>query len=117
MRLATTRGTNALLERKGAPVALFITRGFAAGLRIGTQQRPELFALAIRKPAPLYSAVVEVGGRLAADGSEIAPLDAAALAAVRGPAAALVAAGKRGAAVAPPPSDREPPPRPALGGL
>src|SRR5262249_28648959 len=29
LRLATTRGTNALLERKGAPTALFVTRGFA----------------------------------------------------------------------------------------
>ena len=47
MRLATTRGTNALLERKGAATALFITRGFADLLRIGTQQRPDLFALEI----------------------------------------------------------------------
>jgi 5-oxoprolinase (ATP-hydrolysing) len=100
MRLATTRGTNALLERKGAPVALFITRGFADLLRIGTQQRPELFELAIRKPAPLYGAVVEVGERLAADGSTLAPLDGEALAALRGPAAALLAAGVRCAAVA-----------------
>jgi 5-oxoprolinase (ATP-hydrolysing) len=97
MRLATTRGTNALLERKGAPVALFLTRGFADLLRIGTQQRPELFALAVERPAPLYRAVVEVDERLAADGSEIAPLD---LAAVRGPAGELLAAGVSCAAVA-----------------
>jgi 5-oxoprolinase (ATP-hydrolysing) len=97
MRLATTRGTNALLERKGAPVALFLTRGFADLLRIGTQQRPELFALAIERPAPLYRAVVEVDERLAADGSEIAPLD---LAALRGVAAELLAAGVPCAAVA-----------------
>ena len=97
MRLATTRGTNALLERKGAPVALFLTRGFADLLRIGTQQRPELFALAVERPAPLYRAVVEVDERLAADGSEIAPLD---LAALRGPAGELLAAGVQCAAVA-----------------
>jgi 5-oxoprolinase (ATP-hydrolysing) len=97
MRLATTRGTNALLERKGAPVALFLTRGFADLLRIGTQQRPELFALAIERPAPLYRAVVEVDERLAADGSEIAPLD---LAALRAPAGELLAAGVPCAAVA-----------------
>ena len=97
MRLATTRGTNALLERKGAPVALFLTRGFADLLRIGTQQRPELFALAIERPAPLYRAVAEVDERLAADGSEIAPLD---LAALRGAAAELLAAGVLCAAVA-----------------
>jgi len=97
MRLATTRGTNALLERKGAPVALFITRGFADLLRIGTQQRPELFALAIVRPAPLYRAVVEVDERLAADGTAIAPLD---LSPLRGPAGELLAAGVRCAAVA-----------------
>lgn len=75
MRLATTRGTNALLERKGAPTALFITRGFGDLLRIGTQQRPDIFALDIRKPAPLYSDVVEVDERLSSDGSVLQPLD------------------------------------------
>ena len=84
MRLATTRGTNALLERKGAATVLFITRGFADLLRIGTQQRPDLFALEIVKPAPLYGRVVEVPERLAADGSVLIPLDAEAFrAAVR----------------------------------
>lgn len=34
---------NALLERKGEPTVLAITRGFADALRIGTQERPELF--------------------------------------------------------------------------
>ena len=69
MRLATTRGTNALLERRGVPTALFITRGFGDLLRIGTQQRPELFATDVVKPDPLYEAVVEVEERLAADGT------------------------------------------------
>jgi 5-oxoprolinase (ATP-hydrolysing) len=97
MRLATTRGTNALLERKGAPVALFVTRGFADLLRIGTQQRPELFRLDIERPAPLYQAVVEVSERLAADGSVLAPLD---LTALRGAAGEQLAASVRCAAVA-----------------
>ena len=39
MRLATTLATNALLERAGAPTALFVTRGFGDLLAIGTQQR------------------------------------------------------------------------------
>ncbi len=60
LRLATTRGTNALLERRGAPTALFITAGFADLLRIGTQQRPDLFALDILKPESLCESVVEV---------------------------------------------------------
>jgi 5-oxoprolinase (ATP-hydrolysing) len=75
MRLATTRGTNALLERKGARTVLFITRGFADLPRIGTQQRPDLFALDVRKPGPLYTEVVEVPERLAADGSVLIPLE------------------------------------------
>ncbi len=74
MRLATTRGTNALLERSGAPVALFVTAGFADLLAIGTQQRDELFTLRPTRPAPLYAAVVEVRGRLDAAGHELEPL-------------------------------------------
>ncbi|MEW5927132.1 MAG: hydantoinase B/oxoprolinase family protein [Gemmatimonadota bacterium] len=97
MRLATTRGTNALLERRGAPTALFITAGFGDLLEIGTQQRPDLFALRVEKPAPLYAEVVEVPERLAADGTVLRPLDADALA----PAAERLArAGVRVAAVA-----------------
>src|SRR5690606_15920290 len=60
MRLATTRGTNALLTRSGARIALFITRGLGDLLEIGTQQRPDLFALHIRKPRPLPEITVEV---------------------------------------------------------
>jgi len=97
LRVATTRGTNALLERKGAATALFITRGFADLLRIGTQQRPDLFALDIRKPEPLYSEVVEVPERLAADGAVLIPLD---LDLLRSTAEALVARGIDSAAVA-----------------
>jgi 5-oxoprolinase (ATP-hydrolysing) len=97
MRLATTRGTNALLERKGAATALFITRGFADLLLIGTQQRPDLFALNIEKPRPLFAEVVEVSERLAADGSVLAPLDVRPL---RGAAGRLLAAGFESAAVA-----------------
>jgi 5-oxoprolinase (ATP-hydrolysing) len=97
MRLATTRGTNALLERKGAATALFITRGFADLLRIGTQQRPDLFALAIVRPEPLYRKMVEVPERLAADGSVLIPLDAEA---VRAAARRLRGEGIEAAAVA-----------------
>jgi len=75
LRLATTRGTNALLERKGAPTVLFVTRGFGDLLVIGDQARPDLFALAVEKPAPLYRQVVEVDERLAADGAVLRPLD------------------------------------------
>lgn len=79
MRLATTRGTNALLERKGARVVLFITRGFGDLLLIGNQQRPDIFALQIVKPEPLYERVVEVDERLSAEGAVLQPLDPSAL--------------------------------------
>ncbi|HYO17020.1 MAG TPA: hydantoinase/oxoprolinase family protein [Thermoanaerobaculia bacterium] len=97
LRLATTRGTNALLEHKGAATALFITRGFADLLRIGTQQRPDLFALDIRRPEPLYREVVEVPERLSADGSVLIPLDVESL---RAEAGRLQASGMESAAVA-----------------
>ena len=97
MRLATTRGTNALLERRGVPVALFITRGFGDLLRIGNQQRPELFAVKIDKPPPLYAAVVEVDERLDANGRVLVPLECDGLA---GEAKRLLDRGIRAAAVA-----------------
>jgi len=97
MRLATTRGTNALLQRAGAPVALFVTAGFADVLEIGDQRRPDLFSLRAERPPALTHAVVDVRGRLGADGREIAPLDPDAL---RSDARASLAGGSTVAAVA-----------------
>jgi 5-oxoprolinase (ATP-hydrolysing) len=74
MRLGTTKGTNALLERKGAKVTLFVTKGFKDLLRIGTQQRPNLFQLAIPEPTLLYNEVVEIEERLDAAGHVLQPL-------------------------------------------
>lgn len=74
LRLGTTRGTNALLERKGAKTVLFVTEGFADLLKIGDQRRPDLFALNIQRPPPLTSKVIQVSGRLDADGKEVEPL-------------------------------------------
>ncbi|MEM9364994.1 MAG: hydantoinase B/oxoprolinase family protein [Planctomycetota bacterium] len=75
VRLGTTRGTNALLTRGGARVALLVTEGFGDVLRIGNQDRPELFALTIRKPVPLTEEVMEIRERLDADGRPILALD------------------------------------------
>ena len=75
VRLGTTRGTNALLERRGAVVGFVTTQGFGDLLQIGDQARPRLFELSIRKPAPLTSHVVEAHERLAADGSVLDPID------------------------------------------
>ena len=78
VKMGTTVATNALLERKGERTLLLVNRGFADALRIGTQARPRLFDLAITLPTMLYDRVAEVGGRFAADGEEIEPLDEAA---------------------------------------
>jgi 5-oxoprolinase (ATP-hydrolysing) len=75
VRMGTTIATNALLERKGARVLLVISRGFADVLEIGTQARPDLFALHIEKPSLLYEAVLEVDARRAADGRLLAEPD------------------------------------------
>jgi 5-oxoprolinase (ATP-hydrolysing) len=75
VRMGTTRGTNALLTRNGAPTALLITEGFADLLQIGTQDRPDLFALDIVKPEPLATRTVEIRGRMDAQGKELIPLD------------------------------------------
>ncbi len=75
LRLATTRGTNALLERKVAPTAFFVTEGFADLLFIGDQRRADLFALDIQKPEPLQREVIEVPGRLTAEGEELIAFD------------------------------------------
>jgi 5-oxoprolinase (ATP-hydrolysing) len=80
VRLGTTVATNALLERKGEPTLLVITRGFRDLLRIGHQHRPDIFALEIRRATGLFSGVIEANERVAADGRVLEALDEAALA-------------------------------------
>ena len=79
MRLATTRATNALLEGKGSPTALFVTEGFSDLLAIGDQRRSDLFALCHAPRAVFAKTVVAVRERLAVDGSVLVPLDESAL--------------------------------------
>ena len=75
VRLGTTVATNALLERRGEPTVLVITRGFRDALRIGYQNRPRIFAREIILPELLYSRVIEVTERVSAHGEVIAALD------------------------------------------
>ena len=76
VKMGTTVATNALLERKGDPTALLVTKGFGDGLRIGYQARPDIFAKEIIKPEQLYDLVFEVDERVLADGTiEQAPDD------------------------------------------
>ena len=75
VKMGTTVATNALLERKGDRSLLVVDRGFRDALRIGYQTRPRLFDLRIALPEMLYERVVEVDGRVAANGDVLAPLD------------------------------------------
>jgi len=67
-KLGSTRGTNALLERKGARTLFVVTRGFADLLEIGNQARPDIFALNVEKRSMLYDKVIEVDERVDAGG-------------------------------------------------
>ncbi|MEQ8195206.1 MAG: hydantoinase B/oxoprolinase family protein [Rhodospirillales bacterium] len=76
VKMGTTVATNALLERKGEPVLLAITKGFKDQLRIGYQNRPKIFARRIELPEMLYRDVVEIDERIGAHGDILTPLDA-----------------------------------------
>ncbi len=71
MRLATTKGTNALLEYKGTSPAFFTTEGYGDLLEIGNQQRKDLFTLKPNREPPLYDRAVEVPERLDAKGNPL----------------------------------------------
>lgn len=90
VKMGTTVATNALLERKGEPTVLAITRGFRDALRIAYQNRPRLFDRHIVLPELLYAEVIEVEERMGAHGDVVLPLDE------EGARAALQAAFDRG---------------------
>ena len=75
VKMGTTVATNALLERKGEPTALAITRGFRDALRIAYQNRPRLFDRRILLPELLYSHVIEIDERVGAHGETVTVLD------------------------------------------
>ncbi len=79
VKMGTTVATNALLERKGEPLALVVTQGLGDQLRIAYQNRPRLFDRHIVLPEMLYSRVVEARERVRADGKVERPLDEALL--------------------------------------
>lgn len=80
----STVATNAALEGRGARTAFVTNTGFADMLEIARQTRPSLYALEI-PPAKVKvprELCLEVGCRLAADGSEVEPLRDADIAAL-----------------------------------
>jgi 5-oxoprolinase (ATP-hydrolysing) len=74
MNLGSTRGTNAILERKGAKTLFVVTKGFRDLLVISNQQRADLFALHVRKPPLYYDNVIEVDERISASGAILRPI-------------------------------------------
>ncbi|MBD3881864.1 hydantoinase B/oxoprolinase family protein [Phormidium tenue FACHB-886] len=74
VKMGTTVATNALLERKGDRTLLLITQGFRDALRIGYQNRPNIFARHIVLPEMLYERVIEVAERYTAQGEELLPV-------------------------------------------
>ena len=77
----TTLATNALIERRGARTALVTTEGFRDVIEMRTESRFDQYDLDIVLPEPLIPREdrFTVRGRIAADGSELEPLDEAAL--------------------------------------
>jgi N-methylhydantoinase A/oxoprolinase/acetone carboxylase beta subunit len=72
----TTVPTNALLERRGARVALVTNHGLADVIEIGRQDRPSLYDPFVDRPEPLVARAdrLEVAGRLDATGGEVVPI-------------------------------------------
>jgi N-methylhydantoinase A len=82
---SSTVATNALLEKKGARVALFTDAGFEDLIEIGRQNRAEIYALAPSRPEPIVPRALRfgVGGRTLFDGRIASPLTAADLRRIR----------------------------------
>jgi 5-oxoprolinase (ATP-hydrolysing) len=96
VKMGTTVATNALLERRGEPTVLAITKGLGDALRIGYQHRPDIFARHIVLPEMLYAEVVEIDERVRADGAVERPVD---LAKARRDLAASWSRGRRALAI------------------
>ena len=77
----TTLATNAIIEKKGARVAMLTTEGFRDVLELGTESRFDQYDLKLVKPSPLVPRHMRftVRERLAADGKVLLPLDTKAI--------------------------------------
>jgi N-methylhydantoinase A len=90
----TTVGINTVIQRKGADLALLTTAGFEDVIELARLRMPDMYSLFCARPEQLVprDRIFGVGGRIRSDGSEQAPLDAAAV------RAAVAAARRRGVA-------------------
>ena len=73
----STVATNAILERKGAAVAFFVTRGFRDLLLLQRHNRRQIYDLFYQKPRPVVGRrdTFEVDERMAPGGQPIEPLE------------------------------------------
>ena len=76
----STVATNAILERKGAPVALLTTRGFRDVLFLQRHNRTQIYDLFYRKPEPVLARqdILEIDERISGQGEVVEALDEAA---------------------------------------
>jgi 5-oxoprolinase (ATP-hydrolysing) len=74
-KLGSTKGTNALLERKGAKTLFIVTKGFKDLLEIGNQSRRDIFALNVIKRKQLTAKIIEVDERIDSKGKLIKAID------------------------------------------
>lgn len=79
IRIGSTGAVNLLLSRTGPRIGLLTTRGFADTLRLGRQNRADLYDPVARAGTPDFlvpeANICTVGGRLGPEGAEVAPLD------------------------------------------
>jgi N-methylhydantoinase A len=88
---SSTVATNALIERKGARIGMLVSSGFRDLFELQRLAIPHPMRFDSRRPLPLIprALVREVGGRIAADGSELDPMPDAEAVAAAGELAAL----------------------------
>ena len=99
LRLGTTRGTNALLEGRGARTAAFLSRGFKDLLHIGDQSRPDIFSLHIDRAPVLADPILAVAARRDVAGEVIEALSDQELERIRAEGMALLEKGVEAVAV------------------
>ena len=80
----TTLATNALIERRGAHTAFVTSEGFRDVIEMRTEGRFEQYDLNLQLPPPLIAREHRfvAGGRIAASGRELTPLDEAGIHAI-----------------------------------
>lgn len=73
----STVATNAVLERKGFPIAFITTMGFRDILSLQRHGRNQIYDLAYQKPLPVVdrASTFEVRERILADGSVLVPMN------------------------------------------